>query len=118
MNKKQKKYDNWRYLYPKHEVSDFTNNYITSLLDTLCNENKDTMIMGYVNINLINYSDDRNTGNFLVTMFSQIFHLTLQHPLELQEKLKHLLIASIITRLSIVFLETKGVYFLTTLFSF
>ena len=31
------------------------------------------MIMGDFNINLITYNDDKNTGNFLDTMFSQSF---------------------------------------------
>ena len=53
--------------------SDFTNNYITPLLDKLSTENKDIMIMGDFNINLITYNDDKNTGNFLDTMFSQSF---------------------------------------------
>ena len=61
------------YKHPNHEVSNFTNNYITLLLDKLCNENKDIMIMGDFNINLITYNDDKNTGNFLDTMFSQSF---------------------------------------------
>ena len=43
--------------------------------------------MGDFNINLITYNDDKNTGNFLDTMFSQSFYLTLQHPLELEETL-------------------------------
>ena len=43
--------------------------------------------MGDININL-NHSDDKNTGNFLNTMFSH-FYLTLQHPLILQETQKH-----------------------------
>ena len=74
MNKKQKnKIIGSVYKYPKHEVSDFTNNFITPLLDKLSNENKDIMIMGDFNINLITYNDDKNTGNFLDTMFSQSF---------------------------------------------
>ena len=73
------------------EVSDFRNNFITPLLDKLSNENKDLMIMGDFNINLI----------------LTLFYLTLQHPLELQETLKHLSITSILTSLSIMlFLET------------
>ena len=57
--------------------------------------------MSDFNINLMNYNDDINTGNFLDRMFSQFF---LQHPLE---TLTHLLITSIITSLSIIlFLET------------
>ena len=31
------------------------------------------MIMGDLNINLINYNDDKNTSNFLDTVFSQSF---------------------------------------------
>ena len=64
--------------HPKHEVTDLTNNFITPLLDKLSNENKDIMIMGDFNISLINYNDDKNTGNFLDTMFSQSFlsHVT------------------------------------------
>ena len=61
------------YKHSKHEVSDFTNKFITPFLDKLSNENKDIMIMGDFNINLITYNDDKNTGNFLDTMFSQSF---------------------------------------------
>ena len=60
LNKKQKnKMIGCVYNYPKHEVSDFTNNFITALLDKLSNENKNIMIMGDFNINLINYNDDQ-----------------------------------------------------------
>ena len=44
-----------------------------TLLDKLSNENKDIMIMGNFNINLIKYNDDKNTGNFADTMFFQSF---------------------------------------------
>ena len=57
--------------HPKHEVSD-TNNCITPLLDNLSNENKDIMIMGDFNINILNYND-KNGGNFLAILFSQSF---------------------------------------------
>ena len=61
------------YKNPKHEVSDFTSYFITPLLDKLSNENKDIMIIGDFNINLISYNDDKNTGNFLDITFSQSF---------------------------------------------
>ena len=67
------------YKHPKHEVSNFTNNFFTLLFDKLSNENKDIMIMGDFNIKLINYNDDKKTGNFLDTMFSQSY-ITLQQP--------------------------------------
>ena len=75
LNKKQKNVIIW-YLYKlsKHDVSDFTNNFITLLLDKLSNENKNIMIMSDFNINLINYYDTKIlVANFLGTMFPQSF---------------------------------------------
>ena len=55
LNKKQKKLIiGCVYKHPKHEVKDFTNNPMMPLLDKLSNENKDIMIMGDFNVNLIN----------------------------------------------------------------
>ena len=59
--------------YSKHEVNEFTNNHIMSLLDKLSNENKDIVIMGDFNINLINYNNDKHSGHFFDTMLSQSF---------------------------------------------
>ena len=87
------------YKHPKHEVSDFTNNYITPLLDKLSNGNKDIMIMGDFNINLIHYNDDKNIGNFLDTMFSQSFLPYITTPTRITRNAKkHLSKTSIITR--------------------
>ena len=61
------------YKHLQHKVNDFTKNHLLSLLDQLSNENKDIMIIGDFNINLINYNDDKNTITFLNTMFSQSF---------------------------------------------
>ena len=61
------------YKHLQHKVNDFTKNHLLSLLDQLCNENKDIMIIGDFNINLFNYNDDKNTVTFLNTMFSQSF---------------------------------------------
>ena len=77
--------------------SDFTNNYITPLLDKLSNENKDIMIMGDFNINLITYNDNQ-TGNFLNTNFSQSFLLSITTPTRITRNTKNLSI--------ILFLET------------
>ena len=52
------------------------------------------MVMGDFNINLINYNDDKNTGNFLDTMFSQSFLAYIATPTKLQETLTHLSITS------------------------
>ena len=77
--------------HPKHEVSDFTNNSITPLLDKLANENKDIMIMDDFNINLINYNDDKNAGNFLDTMFSQSFLPYIITPTRITRNIKTLI---------------------------
>ena len=42
------------YKHAIHEVKDFTNNHMMPLLDKLSNENKDIMIMGDFNVNLLN----------------------------------------------------------------
>ena len=76
LNKKEKNIIRCVYMHPKHEVSDFTNNFITPLLDKLSNENKYIMIMGDFNINLINYNDGKNTGNFLDKCSLNVFCLT------------------------------------------
>ena len=92
LNKKQKNMIiGCVYNHPKHEVSDLTNNYIMSLLDKLSNENKDIMIMGDFNINLINYNDDKNTGNFLDTMFSQSFLPYIETPTRITRSTKTLI---------------------------
>ena len=51
--------------------------------------------MGDFHINLINYNDDKNTGNFLDTMFSQSLPY-IATPTKLQETLTHLSLTSII----------------------
>ena len=61
------------YKHLKHEVSDFTKNHIIPLLKQLSNEKKYIMIMDDFNIKLIKYTDDKNTGTFLDTIFSQSF---------------------------------------------
>ena len=55
--------------HPKQTISDFLNNHLLPLLEKLSHEDKQILIMGDFNINLLNY-DDKNTANFLDTMFS------------------------------------------------
>ena len=57
------------YKHPKQTILDFLDNHLLPFLERLSNENKQTLIMGDFNINLLNY-DDKNTANFLDTMFS------------------------------------------------
>ena len=57
------------YKHPKQIIPDFLGNHLLPLLEKLSHENKQILKMGDFNINLLNY-DDKNTGNFLDTMFS------------------------------------------------
>ena len=79
------------YKHPKHGVNDFTNNYITPLLYKLSNENKDIMVMSDFNINLVTCNDDKNTGNFLDTMFSQSFFPYITTPTRITRNTKTLI---------------------------
>ena len=74
LNKKQKNLIiGCVYKHSKDEVKDFTNNHMIPLLHKLSNENKDIVIMGDFNVNLINCNDDKNISNFLDTMLSHSF---------------------------------------------
>ena len=53
-----------------------------ALLDKLSNKNKDIMIMGNFNINLINYNDEKILATLLTQCSLNLFYLALQHPLE------------------------------------
>ena len=56
------------YKHPRQTIPDFLDNHLLPLLEKLSNENKQIIIIGDFNINLLNY-DDKNTVNVLGTMF-------------------------------------------------
>ena len=55
--------------HPTQTVPDFLDNYILPLLEKLSHEYKQILMLEDFKINLVNYND-RNTANFLDTMFS------------------------------------------------
>ena len=57
------------YKHPKQTIPNFLDNHLLPLLEKLSHENKQILITGEFNINLFNY-DEKNTVNFLDTMFS------------------------------------------------
>ena len=57
------------YKHPKQTIPYFLDKHLLPLLEKLCHENKQFLITGDFNIHLLNYYD-RNTANFLDTMFS------------------------------------------------
>ena len=56
------------YKHPKKTIPNFLDNHLLHLLEKLSHENKQILIMGDFNINLLNY-DDKNSANFLDAMF-------------------------------------------------
>ena len=61
------------YKHPKQGTHDFNENYILPLMDKLSREKKDILIMGDLNINILNYNNDKDTTTFLETMSSNSF---------------------------------------------
>ena len=57
------------YKQPNQTIPDFLDNHLFPLLEKFSHENKQILIKADFNINLLNY-DDKNTANFLDTMFS------------------------------------------------
>ena len=55
--------------------------HLLPLLEELSHGNKQILIMGDFNINLLN-CDDKNTANFLDTIFSYFYLPFITHPLE------------------------------------
>jgi len=58
--------------FPQADVDIFSHT-MTELQDLLGRENKDVYIMGDMNIDLLKFSDHRNTGIYLENIFSQGF---------------------------------------------
>ena len=61
------------------------------LLDKLSNENKDIMIMGDFNVNLINCNDDKNTTDFLDSMLFHSFLPFITNPTRITRNTKTLI---------------------------
>ena len=56
------------YKHPKQTIPDFLDNHLLPFLEKLSHENKQILVMGDFNINL--NCNDKNTANFLDTVFS------------------------------------------------
>ena len=59
----------------------FLDNHLLPLFEKLSHENKQILIMGDFNIDLLNYVNE-NTANFFDTCFPGLIYLLLTHPLE------------------------------------
>ena len=54
------------------ELSEFNNNYLTNLLDTLSSENKTVVLLGDFNADLLKYDQNSNISDFLDLMYSSL----------------------------------------------
>lgn len=61
------------YKHPKMPIYEFMESYMNILLIKLQNGNKNKMLLGDFNINLLNYDSDPNTTEFADSMFSSYF---------------------------------------------
>ena len=59
------------YCHPCMELSEFHNDFFTYLCNKLLHEkNKDIVLMGDFNVDLLKYEDDANTAEFLNKIYS------------------------------------------------
>ena len=61
-----------KYRHPSMELSEFNNNYLTNLLDTLSSENKTVVLLGDFNADLLKYDQNSNISDFLDLMYSSL----------------------------------------------
>ena len=61
------------YKHPNFSVGEFTNDFLEPLLEKPSFEKKEVILMAYFNINLLNCNIDKNTSNFVDTLYSHAF---------------------------------------------
>ena len=61
------------YKHCKVPVTEFTEDYLIPVFKKLAKENKETMIMGNFNINILNCDSDRDISSFIDTISSNFF---------------------------------------------
>ena len=68
------------YKHPKVSISEFTNDFISPLLEKLQLEKKEIILMGDFNINLLNNDTDYQVSDFLNTIYANTFYPTINSP--------------------------------------
>ena len=74
------------YKHPSMNVSKFNHEYLTDILTKIKNENKNIILMGDFNVNLINYYKNRGTDEFLELLFNHNFTPQITLPTRITEK--------------------------------
>ena len=60
------------YRHQSMELSEFSSDYLTNLLDTLSSENKTVVLLGDFNVDLLRYDQNSNISDFLDLMYSSL----------------------------------------------
>ena len=68
------------YKNSKAPVTAFMEDYLVPFLEGLVKEEKETIIMGDFNINILNCNSDRDTSSFIDTIYSNSFYPTINIP--------------------------------------
>ena len=74
------------YKHPSMNVSKFNHEYLTDILTKIKNENKNIILMGDFNVNLVNYYKNRGTFGFLEQLFNYNFTPQITFPTRITEK--------------------------------
>ena len=62
------------------DVTDFKNNYLSQIFETVSKERKQVFLLGDFNINVLNYNDHQSTNDFLDLLDSNSFIPYILHP--------------------------------------
>ena len=68
------------YKHPNKPITEFTNDYVGPLLEKLSCEKKEIILMGDFNVNLLNYDSDKDTTDFVDTIYASSFYPTINTP--------------------------------------
>ena len=79
------------YKHPNVSVGEFTNDFLEPLLEKLCFEKKEVILMGDFNINLLNCNMDKSTSHYVDTLYSHAFFPKINSPTRITANSKTLI---------------------------
>ena len=79
------------YRHPSMCIKEFNTDYLTPLLEKLSLENKNIVLLGDYNIDLLHYGDSKDTSNYLELMTSSSFFPFITLPTRITSKSKTLI---------------------------
>ena len=79
------------YKHPNVLVAEFTSDFINPILEKLSHEKKEIILMGDFNINILNCDSDKDTTDFIDTMYASSLYPTINTPTRIAETSKTLI---------------------------